>query len=152
VYINNMHRHLTTTIRRACAHEYDPHTDYRLCAVIVRGGRILSTGFNRRSTNAFVEHYTDLVRGTGRGFSLSTHAEMDAVLSARDKIDLRGCKIFVARLRADGSIGLARPCEICFRVLQAYSINKAYYTINNHEYGVMKITQNGEYVPFTEGP
>lgn len=134
-----MHKHLKTAIRRLKAHEYDPYMDYRLCAVIVKGGKILSTGYNRRSTNGFVEHYTSMIRGVGIGDSCSTHAEMDAVLNIRDKVDLRSCKIFVARLRIDDSIGMARPCRICQAVLFSYGIRKAYYTIDENTYGVMKI-------------
>lgn len=147
-----MQKYLQTALRCADAHEYDAHIDYHLCAAIVRGGSIISVGYNRKTTNAFVEHYTDLVRGTGRGYSLSTHAEMDAVIQARDKTDLTGCKIFVARRCGHmfTNVGLARPCEICFSVLQAYGISKAYYTINDNEFGVMKITPTGKYMPLSQ--
>jgi deoxycytidylate deaminase len=138
-----MHKHLELALKRASSHVYDPNADYHLCALIVRGGSVISVGYNRRSTNAFVEHYTDQVRGCGRGYSLSTHAEMDAVAQARDKTDLTGCKIYVARRRmGDGTTGLARPCEICQTVLWSYGIRKAYYTIDNENFGVMKVIQH----------
>ena len=137
-----MQKYLQMALKRAANHEYDPSADYHLCALIVRGGSVISVGYNRRSTNAFVEHYTDQVRGGGRGYSLSTHAEMDAVAQARDKTDLTGCKIYVARRRMDGEIGLARPCEICQTVLWSYGIRKAYYTIDKENFGVMKIVKH----------
>lgn len=139
-----MQKYLKLAIKNAKAHTFDDHMEYFLCAVIVRGGNVLSVGFNKRQTNGFVEHYTDQVRGGGRDYCLSTHAEMDAVAQARSKTDLRGCKIYVARIRKPGNptghdIGLARPCEICQNLLYAYGIRKAYYTIDDNNYGVMKV-------------
>ena len=140
-----MNKHLQYAIKQAMAHEYEPNVDFRLCAVIVRGGNILSVGFNQRKTNAFVEHYTDKVRGGGREYCLSTHAEQQSILNVRKKIDLTGCAIYVARIRPPesnhGHLGLSRPCFICQQVLLSYGIKKAYYTISDDEYGVMKISE-----------
>lgn len=149
-----MNKHLQYTIKQAMAHEYEPTIDHKVCAVIVRGGAILSVGFNQRKTNAFVEYYTDKVRGCGRGYSMSTHAEHSAVLSIRKKTDLTGSVIYVARLRSPGStygkVGLSRPCSICMRVLFSYGIKKAYYTISDHEYGVIKISKETINTSFSE--
>ena len=139
-----MHQYLKLAIKQANQHVYDSNIEYRLCAVVVKGGNVISIGFNQRKTNAFVEHYTDKIRGYERDFCLSTHAEMHAVSQARANTDLRGCKIFVARIRPDKSptkhvSGLARPCLICQNVLYSYGIKKAFYTIDDYNYGVMKI-------------
>lgn len=139
-----MHRYLRLAMQYATEKQYDNQIDYHLCAIIVRGGSVISVGFNKHNTNAFVEHYTDLARGRGRDFCLSTHAEQDAILKARGKVDLRGCKIFVARrLRLNGKPGMARPCPICENALNSYGIRKAYYTINEHQFGKMIIKPNG---------
>jgi deoxycytidylate deaminase len=125
--------------------DYGDQIDYHLCAIIVRGGSVISVGYNKHNTNAFVEYYTDITRGKGRDFCLSTHAEQDAILRARNKVDLRGCKIFVARrLRLNGKPGMARPCPICENTLNSYGIRKAYYTINEHQFGKMLIKPNGD--------
>jgi deoxycytidylate deaminase len=140
-----MHRYLRYAMQCANEYEFDSEMDYNLCAVIVKGGSIISVGFNKMNTNAFVEHYADLCRGRGRDFCLSTHAEQDAVLKARSKVDLRGCKIFVGRRKKlDGGPGMARPCQICENVLLNYGIRKAYYTINHYQYGRMIIRPDGE--------
>lgn len=138
-----MNKYLNLAIKHALEHEYDESMNFNLCAVVVRGGNVLSVGFNKRATNGFVEHYTDKIRGFGRGYALSTHAEMDAVSSVRSKVDLRGCKIFVARTNLYGNanqIGMARPCQICQNVLHSYGIKRAFYTIDNNNYGVMRVT------------
>ena len=149
-----MNKHLQYAIKQALTHEYEPNIDFHLCAVIVRGGNILSVGFNQRKTNAFVEHYTDKVRGGGREYCLSTHAEHSAINLVRKKIDLTGCTMYVARLRPSlskyGQLGLARPCHICQHMLLSYGLKKAYYTINDNKYGVMKITEKTINTKFSE--
>lgn len=142
-----MNRFLRIATQQAHSHEYECNVDYKLCAMIVRGGSIVSIGFNQRKTNSFVEHYTNKIRGGGRDYCLSTHAEMHAVIQARAKIDLRGCKIFVARIRSSGSklnneVGMARPCPICQNVLFSYGIKKAVYTIDDNNYGIMRVVEN----------
>lgn len=133
-----MLKHLKTAQKLAQEHEYDEGLEYFLCAVIVKGGNILSIGYNKKSTNGFVEHFADVARGQ-RDYCLSTHAEMDAVLAARAKIDLRGTKIYVVRIKASGGLGMARPCFICQHMLYNYGIRRAYYSIDDDEYGVMKV-------------
>ena len=134
-----MHKYLKMATSYANSHSYHSNIDYHLSAVIVKGGKPISVGYNKHNTNAFVEHYTDIARGNGRDFCLSTHAEMDAVLKIRGKIDLRGTKIFVSRIKKIGGVGMARPCHICQHVLYNYGIRKAYYTIDDNTFGVMRI-------------
>lgn len=127
-------------LQQANDHDYGD-LEYHLCAVIVRGGSVISVGFNKRTTNGFVEHYTDLARGQ-RDWCMSTHAEMDAVLQARQKTDLSGSKIYVIRKRQEtklGTLALSKPCEICQHVLYNYGIRRAYFTIDDDSFGVMKI-------------
>lgn len=130
-------------INYAFEHNYEEEIDFKHCAVLVKGGSVISVGFNKINTNSFVEYYTDKVRGPNRSYLLSTHSEQDAVLCVRKKIDLNGCKIYVARIRPAGSkygkVGLSSPCNICQKVLMAYGISKAYYTIDDYSYGVMDI-------------
>lgn len=134
-----MNKHLQTAIDFVRTNEYDEQVRHYLCAVIVRGGSILSVGYNRRNTNSFVEHYTDKVRGV-RGYCMSTHAEHDAICKARNKINLTSTKIFIARVRKiDNTIGMARPCPICQAALYNYGVRRAFYTIDDAHYGIMSI-------------
>lgn len=94
-----MNKFFRIALQNAMEHDYSD-LEYHLCAVIVKGGSVISVGFNKRNTNGFVEHYTDLARGQ-RDWCMSTHAEMNAVLLARGKTDLRGAKIFVVRKHQD---------------------------------------------------
>lgn len=126
----------------AIEHKFDESLDYRLCAVIVSGGRILSVGFNKRTKNSFVRHFQKGVRE----FCLATHAEQSCVLKIRKKIDLTGSKIYVVRLGGHNgeSYAMARACTMCQRMLRNYGINKVYYSINEHQYGILKLLSNGQ--------
>lgn len=137
-----MNKFFRIALQNANDHDYGDQ-EYHLCAIMVRGGSVVSVGFNKRNTNAFVEHYTDLAKGQ-RDWCMSTHAEMDCVLQARSKIDLRGCKVYVIRKHQNitnyDTFGLAKPCEICQHVLYNYGVRRAYYTIDDNNHGTMKIT------------
>lgn len=117
----------------ALEHEYDPNFEYRLCAIIVRGGKILSVGYNKRLTNSFTEHFK------ASEHVCSTHAECDAILKVRSKIDLTDAKIYVARVLYRGNeFGLAKPCEMCEKAIQRYGFKRAIYSISDKEYGTLK--------------
>lgn len=52
--------------------------------------------------------------------------------------------VFVARVRRDGSFGMARPCPNCQRVLKSRQVKKVYFTISDEEYGIFFPT-SGDY-------
>lgn len=131
-----MHRHLETTRQAALGHDFDNSMSFRLAATIVKSGKPIATGFNSFQSNGFVDYYTAKMKSVRN--SHTTHAEMDAVLRARNVTDLAGTKIYVVRIMADGTYGMARPCEICETILFRYGIKRAIYSISDHEYGVMK--------------
>lgn len=49
-----------------------------------------------------------------------------------------GAVIYVARLKRDGSRGLAKPCQNCERILRSRGVVRVYYTIADNEYGVLE--------------
>jgi deoxycytidylate deaminase len=118
-----MHKFLKLAYEHAKAHPYDPSLEYNLCAVIVRGGKVLSIGYNRRGWNGLSEFYK------AQDHACTIHAEIDAIVSKRKKIRFEGAKVYVARVRADGTVGNAKPCEMCQHVLFNYGVKKAYFTI-----------------------
>jgi len=128
-----MHKFFKLAYEQAKAHPYVPSLEYNLCAVIVRGGKVLSIGFNRRGWNGLSEFYK------AQDHACTIHAEIDAIVSKRKKIRFEGAKVYVARVRADGTVGNARPCPMCQAVLTAYGIKKALYTLSSVEYGVIKL-------------
>ncbi len=118
-----MNQYLKMAKRLAESHAYDDSLEYRLCAVIVRGGAVLSVGFNKRTNSALMDHYAVRDHQT-------VHAEVDAVLQVRKNIDLTGAKIYVVRLLKCGETAISKPCGTCQAVLRAYGIKKMVYTLS----------------------
>jgi tRNA(Arg) A34 adenosine deaminase TadA len=129
---------LRLAIKECVSHEFEDLLQCNLAAVIVRGGSVLSVGFNNTSRNSFVQYLSDFDL-SGKPF-INTHAEVDAILKIRNKIDLTGCKMYVARYKpGQKELGMARPCATCSIVLKRYGIRRAYYTIDENHYGIMTV-------------
>lgn len=62
-----------------------------------------------------------------------------------------GSTVWVARIRHDGSLALARPCPACERRLRAAGVGKVIYTISDHEHGVIDMSHGGERIRATRG-
>lgn len=133
-------------IKLSRGHEYDTGLQAYLTALIVSGGKILSVGFNGRdkASSGLQRRYSQ--HNSHRASKPCTiHAEIDAVLNCRKKIDLTGSKVFVIRrLRLDSAenplIAMAKPCPMCQAVLFSYGVRRATYTISNNEFGVLNLT------------
>jgi deoxycytidylate deaminase len=136
-----MKNFLETAIRLCRGHEYSEHLDFNLCAIVVRGGAILSVGYNRFGSSELVQCFSN----PSSNYNRNVHAEADAIIKIRKTSDLNGSKIYVARVmkkvgpNGEYLLGLAAPCEMCEEILRAYGIGKAFFTINNDSYGVKKI-------------
>lgn len=129
-----MHKFLKLAFEEAKSHPYDRTLEYNLCAVIASGGKVMSIGFNHRGWNGLSEFYKV------QGHASTVHAEIDAILLKRKKIRFEGAKIYVARVRSDGTVGNARPCEMCQHVLFNYGIKKAYFTTDTFPFiDVMRV-------------
>ena len=97
-----------------------PFDRHKLGAVIVRGSRVLSAGYNS------IRYTKELGYGT-------LHAEEAAILKllkSRRQHLLVGADIYVSRVRPNGSIGLARPCDRCMELIKSVGIHRVFYTTN----------------------
>lgn len=62
--------------------------------------------------------------------SPSVHAEAKVLKKAGVNAIL-----WIARVMADGSWGMAKPCGDCEKLIKKYKVKKIYYTIDKNEYG-----------------
>lgn len=88
-------------------------------AVVVRGGRVISTGINRFKNHPKVvspEHVKEWC---------SVHAEIDALRKLKDA---RGATIYVARVGKRGNQTISRPCSRCYDALRDAGVTKVVYT------------------------
>ena len=104
----------------------------RVGACICKGGRILATGCNRIG---FSKYLPD------RHFPESIHAEQQAILELlreRRLNDLVGSTIYVSRINNRGEPRLARPCGMCYKLIQSVGISRIIFTTNEKD-GIINV-------------
>lgn len=102
---------------------------HRLGAVIVKGGRILATGFNSMRPSALIGTKT-------------LHAEAAAILKLlKEKrlADLAGADIYVTRFTKGGAVGLSCPCHACRELCRSVGIRRAFYTLDDGSTKMIKV-------------
>ena len=105
------------------------HKQHKLGAVIVKGGRILATGFNAMRPSALLKTQT-------------LHAEAAAVLKLlkeKRMHDLAGSEMYVSRFTKGGRVGLAKPCVHCEQLIRAVGIKRVWYTTSSGTTSSFKI-------------
>lgn len=89
---------------------------YRMGCVIVRSGKVISTGVNKNT------------RAEGRDprytLGRSIHAELAAVLSTSN---LKGCTAYVAGWSKADNLICSKPCSLCEGTLKQAGIKEVYY-------------------------
>lgn len=61
-----------------------------------------------------------------------------------------GSTVWVARVRRDGTLGIARPCARCLVRVTAAGVERIVYTLADDEWGVIDVRTSAEVV--REGP
>jgi len=82
-------------------------------AIIVRRNKILSYGFNKRK----------LLSHDG---IMSYHAEENAI--RKSKTSLRNSTMYVIRVKKDNTLGDAKPCRRCTKMIEKVGIGKVIFT------------------------
>lgn len=103
------------------------YSDVPVGAVIVKNGKIISKGYNKRERNK----------------KIISHAEIDAILKANKKLRsyfLYNCDLYVT----------LKPCDMCKKVINNSRINNVFYLLekpdNKKEYNkTIYIYQQNEY-------
>lgn len=94
---------------------FSDHPQHKLGAVITRGNRVISLGFNKNTTHTRSPHRWNRL-----------HAEIAAIIRSKESLD--GAEIYVYRETKMGNLGLARPCESCFGMIREVGIKKIYFS------------------------
>ena len=90
---------------------------HRLGAAIVKGNRVLATGFNEI-------RYSDITKQS------TVHAEESAIiqlLKSNRLHDLLGSKLYVTRFTKAGSVACSRPCSRCLALMRSVGISRMFY-------------------------
>lgn len=93
-------------------------------AVLMRGGRVLSTGINSKRNDPLVVASEHIKSGC------SEHAEAAAFRRAAGKSEdhLKGATLYVARVNNHGQDRDSRPCPACMELIRLYKVKKVVYT------------------------
>jgi len=119
----NVQKRYKSLIRSAARASLNSDYKLPLGAVIFRGKRILATGWNQNKTHNYASQYMEYPY---------LHAEVDAILSARYRVDLEGTSIFVVRLLKNGRLAMAKPCPHCQQACNDVGIKRAYWTTDTN--------------------
>lgn len=100
------------------------HYQYKLVALVIRSGKVISVGYN-------LDH---------------THAE-DMAINRGWRSNLNGCELMVLRFKNDGSIGMARPCDLCMERIKLAGIKRIYYSDYVPGIRMMKMSSEAKLKP-----
>lgn len=89
-------------------------------AVIVKGGRVVGTGFNRNRNHPMI------VSPERIKTDCSTHAEESAIRDAG--YDVKNAVIYVARVNRHGEDRDSEPCPRCLNLINQSGIKRIVYT------------------------
>jgi len=102
-------------------------------AVLVKGGSIINTCFNKDKFCSFGSKFRDPSRGPA-----TIHAEIGCVLGLpRDTTS--GADIFVCRVNKNGEFRNSKPCAMCHEVMKHVGIKRVYYTTNFNSIEMYKL-------------
>ena len=95
---------------------------YRVGCVIALHGKPVTVGFNVCKSHP---QYTTCEHP-------SIHAEVKAIINAR--CNLQGGIAYVYRETRNGKPALAKPCDLCYSILQEAGIKTVYYSTSEYPY------------------
>lgn len=117
---------VTSALKKAKAmSKLSDHPDYKIGAVIVRQGIIISAACN---TGTKSHTY---IKKNGKDFNKTLHAEINAIFKVKNKDILKGATIVTYREKKDGTLGMSRPCPMCYELIKKFGIKKIQYTIDD---------------------
>jgi deoxycytidylate deaminase len=133
--VNN--KYLRMALRKIESEDFSEKIQQRHVAVIAKAGRILAVGRNRNKTHP--ESIT--LDENGDRILKSIHAELDAIFKVKNKDQLKGATIYIARLGRNNEPGMSCPCKMCQGLISKYGLKKAVFTT---EYGTGTLEFRGE--------
>ena len=118
-----MRRKIANLTVKIARRQRDGYSRFRLACVASRGSRVFAIGVNvNKPTVACTPN--------------SCHAE-DSCL--RKVPDIDGGDLYVARVLADGSLGMAKPCSNCLKLIQQSTIDSVHYTNRSGGWSTLEI-------------
>ena len=104
-----------------------PHKNYKMCAILVKSGSVISIGFNKNSPGSLKceKHYNQ---------HKGIHAELDAILGL-DMEELNGSELYISGRTKAGNLIKSAPCASCQAMLALLPIKSVHYYEKTGEIG-----------------
>lgn len=112
----NVNKYLTLATQIAIKNRSSKH--YHLAAVAIRKDGSITSASNIKTQQP----------------NVMAHAETRVLKKSGNNATL-----FIARVMADGSWGMANPCENCRKEIKKKNVKSVFYTIKDSEYGVWNL-------------
>ena len=96
---------------------YSNHPKYRMVAILVKGGKIVSMGTNSEGPPAFFIRYAE---------SRGRHAEVRCLFGL-DKKYTKGSTLYIVGLTVVGNVILSKPCEGCDGFIRKMGLKRIIY-------------------------
>lgn len=119
--------------KKVAGQECDIDRVYRHGAVLVKGSTMRNSCANQNKFKGWGNRF----RRKNEGYA-TLHAELGCVLGV-DRSLTTNATVYVVRIDAKDDFKLSRPCSMCQAVLKHVGVKKVIYSINNEEYGVLKL-------------
>ena len=130
-YKGKIHRYMQAARKLAICSEF---RDSRHGAVLVRGGSIINTSYNKDSFCSFGKRFQKTHNG-----KTTVHAELGTILGL-DRSITTGATVYVARIgRNDENFRLSKPCSMCEAALRYVGVKRVVYTVDNDIVGSYKL-------------
>lgn len=102
-------------------------SNYKIGALLVKGGSVLNVGFNHKGTSKLIEKRRHL-----RPINSTVHAEIHAILGIPKSV-AAGAVIYTGRFTPSGKVSNSRPCTLCQSILKEMNIRKVFYTVSGEK-------------------
>lgn len=121
----------------------DPTSKFKLCAVVLKGSRVQTYGFNRAKTDPIMKNLAeahniqDMYDHSCHNYvSCNIHAETNALKRlGRGSADT----LVVMRRNMDGEFTIARPCKVCLQAIREANIQKVFFTNKKGEFELLDL-------------
>lgn len=128
---------LDTAFRFARTHEFQQN--FRHCAIVARGAKVLGVGFNRYgwSSKQAGKYRTSLMDDG----VCTVHAEVDALLKVASRDDIAGSTVYVVRINRQNELAMSKPCAMCEAILREHNVKRVFFSVSADEnaYGVLNL-------------
>ena len=102
-------------------------------AVVVKGGSVVSFGFNKSNHCQFGQRFRHMDKGPA-----TQHAEISAILGL-PRSATQGADVYVVRINNDCDWRMSKPCPMCEQAMRFVGIKRVFYTVDGRHYDCYKV-------------